>query len=434
MIPERPLRVLIGATEIARQVHDLAAGFRKLGHHTTTVVPTQNRFYEDVRYDVTSLAPLPAWLSSSNSTLVRGSRAMYRRLYAAWRKSRLLPPWSDFDLYIFQFGISLWTGNRDYRLIKSSGRALVCLFLGSDIRHWSATEPARAAAGMASYDAYRDGRSLESKMRPLRMAERYADALLFQPSYGELAIRPYNHLYLAIDLDRYQFRVPDREVPRLVHAPSNRCLKGTSEILRCFDQLRREGLQFEVRLLENLPNREVQHQLTNADVVVDELNESNYGMLSLEGMASGCAVAAGNRPDLVPLPFDRPVVHISPETLAQQLRRLIRDRSWRIQLAHRGRTFVKQHHEAANVAQHLLNLILQGGPPDYLPTFFLKQYQLPREERISRRLRKLTRDIVRLYGIPEDVAIEHVVERGLMEPLPQNRSVPRWRSQPDFDS
>ena len=410
---DRPLRVLLGATEVVRQIHDLANGFRSLGHEATTVVGSLNRFYTDLHYDVVATPQTRAQPAAGDPFPSRLGRAAYYRLGSGLAKGRLLPPLARFDVYLFQFGTSLMPANRDYPLIKRSGAKLVCNFLGSDIRHWSATEPARAAVNLASYDAYRDSFSLEAKLRPLRMAELYADALFFQPSYGELAIRPYNHLYLAVDIESYEATVPDREVPRLVHAPSNRALKGTTEIIACLQRLRDEGLRFELRLLENLPNRQVLRELTEADVLVDELNESNYGMLSLEAMASGCAVAAGNRPDIVPIPPRRPVLHLSPENLYRQLRELITNRALRLDLARQGLRFVRDHHQHSEVASDVLSK-LRSPRPDYSPSFFAREYRLPVEETISPRLMKITSRVIERYGLPQGVKLEDLRRRGLV--------------------
>ncbi len=121
-------------------------------------------------------------------------------------------------------------------------------------------------------------------------------------------------------------------------------MKGTAEILDALEHLRREGLRFELRLLENTPNDEVLRILTDADIVVDELNEAHYGMLALEAMATGCVVLAGNRPDIVPIPSDRPVIHVHPGNLVEAFRAAIVDRAERVERAHSGRPFVAHHH------------------------------------------------------------------------------------------
>jgi hypothetical protein len=150
------------------------------------------------------------------------------------------------------------------------------------------------------------------------------------------------HLYLAMNLESYGCHVSGRDVPVVVHAPSKREIKGTTEILATLEKLKAEGISFTLKLLEGLPNEEVIRQLVDADVVVDELNESHYGMLGLEAMATGCALAGGNHPELVPLPPDPPMLHLNPENLYAQLRRLLTDKNLRINLATCGPSFCRE--------------------------------------------------------------------------------------------
>ena len=387
-----PLRIFIGTVEIAGQIEALGAGFRALGHHVTTAVTRRNPFYPDAAYDLV-LDAGPA--SRSNG--------LGRRIGQARVRVPLLRALRGHDVYVVLFGDSALPANLDFPVLARGERRIASLFLGSEIRHWSAAEQARAAAGLASYPGYREARSLDRALTALRMAELYAAARFFQPSYAELAMAPYQHLYLALDLERYECRIPDREVPVVVHAPSSRQVKGTAEILEHLEALRTDGIAFELRLLEGVPNREVLRELAHADVVVDELNESNYGMLSLEAMASGCAVAAGNRPDVVPLPPDRPVVHISPEVVRETLRRLLTDRAHRTELAAAGRPFVERHHSHVNVASGLLEGIERAGAGDhdYHPRFFVDDYQPPDGLRPSWFTRWLNRRVAARIRLPE---------------------------------
>jgi hypothetical protein len=254
-----------------------------------------------------------------------------------------------------------------------------------------------------------------------------------QPSYAELALRPYHHLYLAIDSSRIRCSIPGRDIPRVVHAPSNSALKGTAEILEALEHLRREGVEFELRLLEGRPNSEVLQELHDADVLVDEVRELNYGMLALEAMASGCAVAAGNQPTVVPLPPERPVWPLTPDNLGPQLRRLLTDRDLRLRLAGAGRPFVETYH-APQVVARGMEQALAGAKPDYRPGFFAYRYQLPEGEALSPRLRKLSSEIVHRYGVAQGVDLQELAERGLIRTPGRGRqpSVPRWEPGPSL--
>jgi len=265
------------------------------------------------------------------------------------------------------------------------------------------------------------------------MAERYADAIFAQPSYAELAVRPYRHLYLAVNLSLYDCSIPARDVPLVIHAPSLREVKGTAEILSTLERLRSDGVAFELRLLEGVTNREVIQQLVAADVVVDELNEANYGMLGLEAMATGCAVAGGNHPGLVPWPPERPVLPINPSNVYFQLRNLLTNKQLRVRLASEGRRFVEKYHSHLMVAQGLVRCVEPDAREhDYYPVFFARDYILPNEEETTDSLKRITAEIVQRWGLPKDVDAQTMVARGLMSPqgLAPHTPIPRWNPGP----
>lgn len=355
----------MGTHEIVEQVHQLAEGFRALGHFSTTVVLDRNPLYPTARYDVVLNSRLPA------------GAGMARRMGAALRRVRQLPRLiRGHDAFVFVFGDTLLPRNLDVPILWLLRKDLVFIFLGSDVRHWEATEQHRAKVGLAYYDGYRE-RPAPAAVRRLRIAELFGSVTYMQPSYAEAAIAPYMHAPLAMDVGRYQARMPDNEIPIVVHAPSRRALKGTAEILEALERLREGGVAFELRLLENVPNDQVLEMLAEADVVADEVREAHYGMLALEGMASACAVLAGNRPDIVPVPWPRPIIHLSPENLAEELRKVLTDRDHRLAVASQGPTFVAAHHERSSVAKRILEDLGRAarGDFDYQPTFFAVEYE-----------------------------------------------------------
>ena len=416
-----------------RQVYELADAFRGLGHEAETGLMGLNPLYADLPYDYLLYPelPFPESIKQASHPLVRYPRRLLNKTYRTIKGFSLPDFLTKYDVYVFQYGASLLPGNRDFPLLKERGKKIVSIFQGSDIRHWSATEPLRESFGLKSYAAYREENSLSQSLSTLRMAEKYSDVLFFQPSYGELAVRPYMHLYLAMNLEMYSYHVPERDVPVVVHAPSKRQVKGTAEILATLEKLKAEGVKFTLKLLEELPNAEVIRQLVDADVVVDELNEAHYGMLGLEAMATGCALAGGNHPGLVTLPPNPPMLHLNPTNVYAQLRRLLTHKSLRLQLAAAGRPFVEKNHERSKVAQHMLDCLesIEDRECDYYPDFFARHYQPPDGEVIGEDLKHLTAEIVQRYGLPGDIAPHDMIKRGLMaaDGLNPSKLIPRWR-------
>lgn len=418
------MRILVGTTEIARQLYDFADGFRRLGHEVHTVTewsnPCQN---PDVEYNFRlRSSPFPSWLNEVRNPLVRLPRAAANR---TWSSTRLLRFMTAYDVYLFQFGGSLLRDNRDYWFLKRLGKRIIAVFNGNDIRHWSAADPFMRRCGLeCPTEFYREqelavGRStLPTKLRTLRMAETYADAVFSVQDQSQLAVRPYHHFYLPMNVQRYPHFIPRREVPRIVHAPSVRNVKGTETILGVLEKVRQEGIPFEFRLLEGVPNERVIEELSQADVLIDSLFAPNYGMLALEGMATGCAVAGGNSMSCERIPPNRPVLHVDSSNVHAQLRRLLQDSSLRAELAARGRPFAEKYHDHVQVARQMLEAVTRPGgtPCDHYPSFYARNYRLPPGVTLGDDLLRMTDRVIERWGLPADVELADLRARGLVGP------------------
>jgi hypothetical protein len=177
-----------------------------------------------------------------------------------------------------------------------------------------------------------------------------------------------------LDVSMFQYNVPGRTRPLVVHAPSNPLIKGTEFIKKTMDELRGEGIQFDFRLVKNMPNPELRKLLTSADILVDELYADTVGVLSTEGMATGNAVLTHYPADFAGVPKDCPAVNITEKNLKDVLRKTILDVAWRRDLAERGRKFVQTHHDHKKVVSDILLWLGQTNSLkyDFYPDFYLE--------------------------------------------------------------
>jgi hypothetical protein len=115
----------------------------------------------------------------------------------------------------------------------------------------------------------------------------------------------------------------------VVHAPNHRALKGTEHVIAAVDQLRDEGLDVRLDLLERRPNREVRAAVMGSDIVADQFI-CGYGLFAVEALAAGKPVLTNVRwlpsdiRDDSPL-RDSPVVDAAPNDLLDRLRELVED-------------------------------------------------------------------------------------------------------------
>jgi glycosyltransferase involved in cell wall biosynthesis len=147
------------------------------------------------------------------------------------------------------------------------------------------------------------------------------------------------------------------DVPLVVHAPSDRRVKGTAFVLKAVEELRSRGVPFRFQLVENASNERVKEALAQADVLVDQLLLGICGMAGLEAMALGKPVVTYLREDLQGMyPDGFPAVHTTKETLADVLEELLSDFPRRRELGVAGRAYVERHHSPEVLGAKLLDL------------------------------------------------------------------------------
>ena len=352
----RRLRVFIGPREISNVCALLAMGMREKGITVTAVADDIRPYNDNMEYD--NVFQLP-------------QKSKFARIRAlAWF---FVQNCFRHDAFVFLFGVSLLPYNLDLPILRLLGKRTLMWFLGSEIRHY---ESVQAAAERMGIDyivcGTKEGpQALERKLKLVRKVERYVDYVICGPSNAQLLSKHYlgeklsNRVYLPLDVSNIEYRNAANDPPLVVHAPSNRELKGTSYVLAAVEQLRKEGHEFRFRLLTNVSNAVVRKTLAGADIAVDQLFAAGPGMLALEAMAAGCAVLGGNIPEFSGYPQALPIIHTDPGNIYQNLKMLLENPELRRELGKKGRKYVEKYHDHRKVAGQVLQL-LSGNTDDLI--------------------------------------------------------------------
>lgn len=98
----------------------------------------------------------------------------------------------------------------------------------------------------------------------------------------------------AIDVNSAKYTWKIKEKIIIQHSPSNRKKKGTDTIiLPALYELKDEGFDFEIELLENLTNKECIKLKKNGNIFIDQICETGfYGMSTLESIQFGIPTIA----------------------------------------------------------------------------------------------------------------------------------------------
>lgn len=370
------MRIFIGLTDVANITANYAKGMKALGHEVFSAVWNKSRFYPDAEYDLVIDRRKPG--EAHNNSILAYTRIFLQMVSLAQSLAC--------DVFI-HYAPAVLPTHLYYPLLKAAGKQIVTAFWGSDIRYWYAFAEDMRQHGAADetspffeYARIRSGGSYWDKLRTIRTVEKYSDLILSQPDSAQLQTRPYMRTHIPLDLSEYKFNVPGRSAPLIVHAPSVPEAKGTDIILRTIQELQDEGLHFEFRKIENMPNTELRALLTEADIVVDELYSATVAALSAEAMATGNAVLVRYMEEYSKVPKGCPAVNTNVFNLKDNLRRMIVNVSERKALAERGRPYVEAVNDHVKVCQSILEWLLHKDTLEYdfHPTFF-KDFTLPAE-------------------------------------------------------
>jgi glycosyltransferase involved in cell wall biosynthesis len=166
---------------------------------------------------------------------------------------------------------------------------------------------------------------------------------------------------------------------RVMHAPNHRGVKGTEFLVAAVEELRAEGLDVKLELIEGRPNEEVRELMREVDVFADQFVITGYGLAGVEAMASGLPVLCNLEDDSVMRLYrlysffgQCPIVSTAPETIADRLRPLVTQPVLRRQLGEAGRRYVERFHSEATT-QYLFGSIyrklLDGEDVDLINLF-----------------------------------------------------------------
>ncbi|MBI4401214.1 MAG: hypothetical protein HY581_06245 [Nitrospirae bacterium] len=278
----------------------------------------------------------------------------------------------DYDVFHFNWGMSL-VDHRAWRLhywdlpfLRRMGKRIIVSFQGCDARMKTLSRQRFSTSACAECDVTWCTPRMDAIRRTrIRKVFAYADQVFalnpdlmhFLPGAEFL---PYASVNPAEwKADEPQARQPTAARPFLVlHMPTNRSIKGTKYVEEACARLRAEGWPVELRVVENVPHPQVKDLIAQADLVVDQLLIGWYGAFSVEAMALGKPVLCYLRDEdlkrFVPFRDRIPIVRTTKETLADDLRALLRTPTRCLELGAAGRRFVEDCHDPLKIARQTI--------------------------------------------------------------------------------
>lgn len=262
-----------------------------------------------------------------------------------------------YDIFHFHFGETFFPHKKDLNILARAGKKMVVHHHGSDVRLLS------IAKKNNPYVKVKPEWTEEKIKNNLSILSKYIDHAIVQDYELEGYISNfYKHVHViphALNVHAFKPQYPPMNdaLPRVVHAPTKRNLKGTEAILTAVNKLKKDGLSFEFTLIEGKDHEETIKFLATADIVIDQLRIGSYGYTSSEAMALGKPVICYIREDLKEkYPKELPIVYADPHTITKVLRNLLNNPEKLRNIGMLGRAYVQKYHDTDKIVNKYIDI------------------------------------------------------------------------------
>lgn len=236
----------------------------------------------------------------------------------------------EYEIVHYDGGLDFFRDSSVARRWKREGKKIVCHYMGSDLR-------------VRGIDPVMD------TLSDLNLTNE-SDHLLRHPDI--------HYVYIPFDVSPYSVRPHENERLRIIHAPTNRSMKGTELILPVIEAVKKVR-DIDFVIVENQPHAEVIRIKETCDLAIEQIGNfggTGYGRNSLETLALGIPTITEMTPDYVAWLPENPFILATPKTLFERLLELIDNPLIRSEAGARGRQWVEKYHSYEAVNKRLMDL------------------------------------------------------------------------------
>jgi hypothetical protein len=126
---------------------------------------------------------------------------------------------------------------------------------------------------------------------------------------------------------------------------------------------------------------------STADIVIDQVLCPGAGKFATECLAMGLVVlsrmAYNQYPDFIPEMEKNPIIDCSPDTIYDELKKIILNHELRSKLALEGPKYVRRNLNTNHFCERLMNMLyIKEEPCELFPSFFRNTY-LPEKDKLD---------------------------------------------------
>jgi len=287
-----------------------------------------------------------------------------------------------YDIFIFYFGRSLfpWRDikNNDFLpiyfdlyILKLLKKKMIMNYVGSEIRCSQLTNKLLGLktkyifCEKCEYGEYEECLDSIKRRREIKMVEKYIDFIFASKKNigSKLLMREFIQIVVPINLDKWTMpEITKNKIPIIIHAPSERNVKGTEQVLEAVNKLKR-AYSFEFLLCENMQNEILMESLKRSDIVLDQFVwGGGYGRFAIESMALGKPVLTyikclSKKQQQGILPKDLPIVNTSAEKIFDNVKYLLEHPEERKIIGDKSRKYVEKYHDIEKNTTKLFSML-----------------------------------------------------------------------------
>lgn len=170
--------------------------------------------------------------------------------------------------------------------------------------------------------------------------------------------------YPAPDLSVNVQKNPSLSTMKIAHPTNHRAIKGTNSLIEAVEDLKSQGLDISLDVIENVDVRASRDRLAQADIVVDQLL-MGYAMTALEGLALGKVVISGIDSTDMYKPFyeksylqECPIVRANPKNIAEVIKYLYENNEEQESIKQASLSYKKFRH-SSEACSNMFNAIYE---------------------------------------------------------------------------
>lgn len=147
----------------------------------------------------------------------------------------------------------------------------------------------------------------------------------------------------------------------IVHAPTDRRIKGTEYVVKSIDNLKKKGLNIELKLIENMTHEETMRLCLNSDLAVDQLFVGSYGLFAAETMALGVPTVCYLRDDLIgKYDEEPPLINARYDNIEDVIHWAYKNQDEIKRIGKSGFDYARKYHHPSQIAMTCLEYYKNG--------------------------------------------------------------------------